>query len=348
MKKNIFSIICVTFLSSCSAYSGTKTQDQAFTLAYHSEDTVFRDVNDDGEVKLLNTATDFLIGLAFDWAADRVTEMRTSEYSKEGIFVPGLSTFGQRTRGSSVPGCLVIVRTIKDPGGEFSNIASVANFRKNSENTPASRLLDKISRSSDLSENQLARTITEQLDRQGKVGPNDRIAFLALCPISRLSGVPSGSDTLYGISFGGMYYPLLGASRFKGEGFFETNKIARRFVDSKEAVQVELYGPNGSGYTSGIVNIPVAWAPPQNRNDEAEWISPQMISEGIGLNTDEILALKKALNTNAGDRLSRRSAFVSARSGIAPHLRANISLTENSDVTGWLLKGLEKLQEEVE
>ena len=166
-----------------------------------------------------------------------------------------------------------------------------------------------------------------------KYGAQHKIAYLAICPLFPIYDRPKNSDALYAVGFEGAYYPL-----FKGQRFaFERQGLVRKYTDSKEVMSLELYGPNGSGFSTGLIPIPVLWSPPSSGR---MWVTADQLIKDLP--EDQQKKMNSILDLSYKNS-SNRGTFVNTSSGIMPLLKGDAYVDESGDGTKLLIKGIEKL-----
>lgn len=316
----------------CSPHSGTGDLTRQVSMGYGSVSK-----SPKVEVEMFGSASSigsYLIGYLFSEIDEAITDERTGDYPKQKTFLL------QGAAGFPGNGYFLIVRTIRDDSDQFSGIAGVSDFISGKEGTPAARLIQEIVRSASAGDDialdgrALSKTLDSCLDPDQK-GDRDKIALLAICPVLRLEGdgFPEHAEPLYAVGLTGMYFPLLWSSRFQ----IESIDAVRRLAKSRESMTFEIYGPNGSGYSTGIVKLPLVWNPPDRRGGEAPWLSGVELRKHLVSKEDED-ALGAALQKKAAERLATRQAFVAPSPRIKDYLHADLNIRETSEATGWLLK----------
>jgi len=326
----------------CSPYSGTRKMGEKTSFGYAAAlPRTTTNKPSGGGLKALGFLGGaeigvFVIGLIFTEADKAVTKARTGDYTAEGRKLSGTGTFPRN-------GYLVLARTISDPDNKFPEIAGANDLINSTPGTAGEQLAREISLKARISRNSLGETLRKSL------GPNlkddDKISMLALCEVVPLQGNSTGTD-LYGVTFGGMYYPLLAGSRFVGESTDTFTRISK----SKEAMLLEIYGPNGSGFTTGIVKVPLAWSPPAHKGERALWLTGDDLLKAYSNthNKDQIKELKQLLDNKADERLARRQAFVEPKGISLNTLRGDYGVSETSEATGWILKAVGKAKDAAE
>jgi len=335
-------VLVVTILSSCSHYSNTKKDEKSFSMSYGESPKVVkmkRNPNADrqgirGFKKMgfdpASFALDIVVGYIFDVVNDEVAERRNGDSDAVGVNLGDTSSFPHN-------GFLLVMRVVKDPKNEFSNIASVKDFMEGKANSIGGALLAASANDIAVKPSSIVAAAKRTLKGK-KYSATDKIGLFVLCPIQKLKGAKG----VYAITLGGMYYPLAGGSRFG----FEQPDIARRVSKAKEALSLEVYGPNGSGYSTGVVDVPLVWSPPSSKDTSAKWISAKELKDAL-IDGDQSKQLDVLLSANLAARLATRSAFIRAKSDVAHLLRGNAFLRESSKVSGWLKKGIDSLEDEV-
>jgi len=343
-------------LSQCSPYAGTEGVTKKVSLGYGNLVGKSEPADHAGEQSIgiptpAGVAT-WLIGFVVTQVDKQVTEMRTGDYAAKGVDL--------QTRSFPENGFLVVVRTIADPEGKYPQIASVGDFISHNIGTPGGDLNSTIantttvtgispdghlsSRKLGLSSPQLSaavkRALANEKDDKKPTADTDRIALLAVCPILKLDKAPANASRVYGVGLSGLYFPLMAAARFGGE----SSDLFDRIAKAKEAMTLEVYGPNGSGYTTGIIKVPLVWSPP-HKGERAEWVTGSSILEEIKRRHDKdgATSLGQLFDEDAISRLKQRTAFVSPRPSIQPLLRADAKVSETSEATGWIVKAVDEV-----
>jgi hypothetical protein len=333
-----------SLLSNCSPYSKSQSLTREFTVAYGatrgriSQPAPSNMKNAVGAGPAALAAT-YLVGYLFDEVSDKIKEERAGDFLKKGIVLNTNSAFPNG-------GYLVVVRTVADPEGRFPGVATVEDFlAEDRPNTPGGRLKKQMVRSAGnkkdgyiLDPSELSGTVKAALKHDVK--PHDKIALLALCPMIPLNQ-ESNDAKIYAIGLTGVYYPIIGGSRFS----VESEDLVRRIAKSKEAMTLEIYGPQGTGYTTGVAKVPLVWNPPPKESD-AQWMDSKALFGNL-IAQEQEQELQELLSVKMNSRLSKRQAFVEPRKDIRSLLRADVSVRESSDATGWLLKQVDKAEKEM-
>lgn len=304
--------------------------------------TSFRSASS-GKSITLGAVAGQLIGILVKQINKKIEEARKGDYSATGVEI-GDETFPDHSY-------ILVVRTIKDPDSRFTNIASVGELLDESgksargarhQATCGGRLLDSITNSQGPhpSAGDLRNALVKALG-DSKENRSDRIALLAICPVIPLGETTNGEARLYGIGLSGAYYPLLAGARFQGESY----DLYERISKAKESMTLEVYGPNGSGYSTGLVKVPLVWSPPKCPNDDAEWVTSERIRDEIkrGRNDkDGDKALASLFEADFHKRLQQRSGFVPPYDDYRDMLCADVKVSETSEATGWIVKLVEQ------
>ncbi len=185
--------------------------------------------------------------------------------------------------------------------------------------------------------------MVRDLAAKNKIPLDEHIALLTVCPVVRMN--PDESPAIYAVLLDGMYFPVLKGRRFAGE----SSDIASRVAKSRESMNLEVYGPHGSGYTSGIVKVPLVWAPPGKEDAAAGWVSSDALKTALNArhNKDGIESLEELTERDVDKRLARRQAFLAPNASYARYVRADANVSETTEATGWILKLTAKLKDEV-
>lgn len=326
-------------LAQCHPYSGTGSQTRLTSMRYGSE---YRQETEElhGFGAATGAAlTSYLVGYLFSQAGKEIRRVRDGKFGEVGADLHATRTFPTN-------GYLLILRTVKDPDNKYPDVASVRDLRSGADGTIGSSLRRKIvsNTQGDGRSRLNADAFDEALESclAGKVNEDsDKVGFLAICPLVPLEDGPSDASKVYGIGLAGMYFPLLNGLRFRGE---ETS-LARRIAKSREVMDVEIYGPNGSGFTTGAAKIPLVWSPPGSGRT-AEWITGDMLYKALP-DTEQRKELEKILSVSAEERLKNRQAFIAPAENIRTLLRADYQVVEGGETTGWIIKGLEKAKSKI-
>ncbi len=330
-------------LSQCSPYAGTNSDTTGTSIGYgRSQRSVVitkeeTDPTIAGAPIITTTAVaTYIVGYIFSEVDEAVTKARTGDYGRKGVSL-------QNTGGFPDGGFLVITRTIKDSGNKFSSVATVSDFKSGKSGTIGGDLLTTIastakdSKGNKPSKSEISKAFSQAL-KGTKAGDSDKIALLALCPLMKLEG--NSGATVYAIGLDGIYYPLLGASRFG----IESPDLARRIAKSKESMTLEIYGPNGSGFTTGVAKIPLVWNPPGGSISDSWLTSKELL--GHLYDDAQQKNLRDLLVKDAEVRLTKRQAFIKPSERIRPLLRADFQVSETSEATGWIKDGIDSLEKE--
>lgn len=330
-------------INACSPYAGTRKMERKTSIGYAAAKSRELTTTSPSGSKIKTFGVlggaeiaVFVVGLIFTEADKAVTKARKGDYKAVGRQLAGTGTFPNN-------GYLVLARTISDPDNKFPEIAGVKDFINYTPGTAGADLVRTISKSANITPESLRATFKNSVspDRDN----NDKISMLTLCEVVPLTG-NSTSTGLYGVTFGGLYYPLLAGSRFAGE----STDIFTRISKSKEAMLLEIYGPNGSGYTTGIIKVPLAWSPPGKRGERAPWLTGDDLLRAYANtnNEDQIKELEELLKQNSTERLDRRQAFVEPKGISISTLRGDYMVSETSEATGWILKAVGKAKDAAE
>jgi hypothetical protein len=344
LRSLLISLASCLLFTQCSHYANTKLKTSAASVGYG---TNYRVVVEKKKIKMGSygagfttaTAAAYIVGYIFTQTDKEITKARTGDYGHANVTLTNTSQFPEG-------GYLVVVRTIQDPKNEFPGIAGTEDFITRRENTAGAQLHAQIVKSSKLDSGGtlsafgLSKALSDALDNAPdgrKIQSTDKIAMLAVCPIIKLNNLPSGAEKLYGVGLTGVYFPILSASRFG----LESTSLSKRITQSREALVIEVRGPNGSGYTTGQIAVPLVWNPPA-KGERADWVSSKQIFEQL-YSKDEREQLNQLVVDDALKRISNGDAFVAPRDGIRPILRANFKVTETSKATNWISKGVGKI-----
>lgn len=328
-------VLAALALSQCSPYSGTskltKTEAIGYGSQFHAEPPKSTGRPSFGAAPVAMAAT-YLIGYIFNEVGDRITKARTGSYGPKGAHLTNTDQFPKG-------GYFVIIRTIRDEENKFPNLASVNDFIKGTKGTAGGNLKYEILQSAEdggsLTGTSLTKTVFSSVG--GKYDNTDKLALLAVCPILKLDE-KSGSMGLYGIGLTGIYFPVLKASRFG----LESSSLSKRITSSKESMTLEIHGPNGTGYTTGVAKVPLVWNPPQ-KGSESEWMDSKLIFSHL-TDKDQKDQIKELISQDAMFRLSKQQAFVAPSPATRRYLFADVGVSETSEATGWLVKEVKALE----
>jgi hypothetical protein len=331
---SLLSILISTSVVACNSFSGTKAIGKSVSIGYGTSTKTY------SQKTAGAGAATFLIGYIFKELDKAITEARTGNFGDKGIRLSGTGSFPKN-------GHLIIVRTVSDPANNFPNIAGVKDFLQKTPGTPGDELRKEIIRSSSIDSQDLERSLAQAIQNADKpsIEDTDKISLLVYCPIIQLETGITNAANIYGVTLSGMYYPLLAGSRFAGE----SSDIFSRISKSKESMVVEIYGPQGSGFTTGVVQVPLAWSPPSSKDERAQWVTSEKLFDTYKArhNTDLKKLLDDVLQKDGNIRLDHRQAFIQPRRNIRPLLRADFSVSETSEATGWIIKLMEKAEEQL-
>ena len=336
------SIFLLALMCQCSPYAGTNKSTSAVSIGYGKMAKLRAKIEKPPEgvesVPMLSTAAvaTYIIGYVFSEADKAVTKARTGDYGKKGVRLKNTGDFPEG-------GFLLITRTIKDPKNNLAGVATVGDFKAGAGGTAGGSLLSAIvSETKDSAGRLPSRSSITGAFADSLKGTNasddDKIALLALCPLMKLEG--NTGARVYAIGLDGIYYPVMGGSRFG----IEAPELSRRVAKSKESMTLEIYGPNGSGFTTGVAKIPMVWNPPTGKEQDP-WLTGDEILAQLYDDTQQ-KEMKDLLTRNAEARLSKRQAFMQPAPSIRPLLCGDFQVSETSEATGWIKKGIEKLQKE--
>lgn len=337
--------VSVGLLVQCHPYSGTGSKTKVVSITYGSHYRTVTKSQDPSKIEgfgagvIATQVATYLVGYIFTEAGKQVKKVRDGKFGDRGAPLYSTPDFPNG-------GYLLILRTVADPDNKYQHVATVNDLLAGKRDTAGGALRHQIlentqgSNQSRLGASELQQAIKKSTSGK-EISETDKVGFLAICPIISLSGKPAGADNVYGIGLAGIYFPLLNGLRFNGE---ETS-LARRVAKSSEVMDLEIYGPNGSGFTTGVAKIPLVWSPP-SRGESPRWITGGEIFGSL-IDDEQKEQLKQILSEDLNGRLKGRQAFVAPSRGIRPLLRADFQVLEGGETTGWILKGLEKAKESV-
>jgi hypothetical protein len=326
-------------ISSCHPYAGTRNMKETVVMGYGKgtiEKRVIKQTDDKFGIKRFSAQIGvIIIGYAFQQASREVEKRRDGDFKVENAPIRADGSFPS-------DGFVIVLRTVHDKNNKYPDVANVADFLENRPGSLAAELVNQICapRSTStfrITEAQLIDAVKKSFGVE-KYDSQHKIAYLAICPLFPIRNQPAGSEPLYAIGFDGAYYPL-----FKGQRFvFERQSLVRKYTDSKEVMSIELYGPNGSGFSTGVIPIPVLWTPP---NTGKMWVTAEQwikdLPEEQQKQMESLLDLSYAKSTNRG-------TFVKARPEIIPLIKGDAFVDESSDGTKLIQDGLDAIKGEAE
>lgn len=342
MKPRLRSTVCLAAclaLAQCTPYAGHKSSmsTEAF-LAYRPAAKITKGGPQTESAMLAGAAVSaatFIIGYLFEQADKAITKAREGEYSASD-YVPALAT-------SPGNGYFVILRTVK-PSAKLAEVTTVADFIDEApeRETPGRRLHAAMVHSGCVAAGNI-RPVVRDLAAKNKIPLDEHIALLVVCPVVLMN--PQESPAIYAVLLDGMYFPVLKGRRFAGE----SSDLFSRVAKSQESMTLEVYGPHGSGYTSGIVKVPLVWTPPGKGGERGGWVSSDRLKEVLNArhNKDGIETLDQLTERDVDKRLARRQAFLPPDASYARYVRADAKVSETTEATGWILKLTAKLKDEV-
>lgn len=324
-------------LSSCHPYAGTGKMKETVVMGY-GKGTIEKRVTKPSDKKIgiqaySTQVITMIIGYAFKQASKEVEKRRDGDFQVENAPIGADSAFPD-------DGFIVVLRTVQDDDNRYPDVAGVADFLDNRPGSLGAQLLDQIcspraTSTFRVTETQLIQAVKKSL-RGKNIEARQKIAFLAICPIFPIRDQPTNSEPLYAIGFDGAYYPLFTGQRF----VFERQSLVRKYTDSKEVMSIELYGPNGSGFSTGVIPIPVLWTPPDTGK---MWVTAeQWITD---LPEDQKKEMERLLDLDY-DNSTNRGTFVKARRLIIPLIKGDAFVDESSNGTKLIQDGLEALKKE--
>ena len=328
--------------SNCSSYSKSQALTREVSVGYGQGVSPKRPENMQhlmgAGLDLGSTAASYVIGYIFDEVTDRIREERAGDITKKGIVLNDTSTF---PRG----GYFVVIRTVSDPdGSRFPGVATVEDFIKNRTGTLGGDLNKAVVKSASgkdgaaLTSGRLSKTVDAALKRE--VAAGDKIALLVVCPILPLNEGGAGAS-IHAIGLTGIYYPIIGGARFS----VESQDLARRIAKSKESMTLEVYGPQGTGYSTGVAKVPLVWNPP-TKGGNAQWMDSAALYGSL-IDKGQRRELGDLLTKKMNSRLAKRQAFVAPDDDIRPLLRADLKVLEATEATGWLLEQVDKVEQDI-
>lgn len=322
-------------LVQCTPYAGHKSSRPA-ALTYSPAQ---RGTSSGVQIKSVTlagvgvSAATYIIGYLFEQADKAITKAREGDYSASE-YVPALAT-------SPGDGYFVILRTVK-PSVNLGKVATVADFTANAPGTPGGILYGQMLDSKSVARGNI-RSVVRNLAVKNKIPLDEHIALLAVCPVVRMNA--EEAPAIYAVLLDGMYFPVLKGRRFAGE----SSDLVSRVAKSKESMTLEVYGPHGSGYTSGTVKVPLVWSPPGKEDAAAHWVSSNALKAALNARHDKdgIESLDHLAERDVDKRLARRQAFLAPSPSYARYVRADAKVSETTEATGWILKLTSKLKDEV-
>lgn len=272
-----------------------------------------------------------VIGYLIKEADKAVTKARTGDYGATGQNVSRLDFSGR--------GYLLALHTVKT-SPKLSKVATLKDFLSNQPGTAGHDLRTQMAAQSVAGADVAA--AVRRLVTQAQIDAGDHIALLVVCPVKRLpaADLPANAPAVYAVSLDGLYFPVLSAKRFKGE----SHNLVQRLAKENESMTLEVYGPTGTGYTTGVVNVPLAWFPPE-KSGNAQWLGRDRVAQEMDAHHNEAAKkqLEQLLSNDTAAALAARRAVVAPSSSTKALLRADVHISETSDATGWLVKGIDKL-----
>lgn len=341
MKKHLHPLVCFSAsfaLAQCTPFAGHKSSvpaaityspvAKATSTGPQTKSAILAGVG-------VSVAT-YIIGYLFEQADKAITKAREGEYAASD-YVPALAN-------SPGNGYFVILRTVK-PSTKLGKVATVADFINEAPDapvTPGSILHQQMLASGSVAAGNI-RAEVKKLAIKSKIPFDEHIALLVVCPVARMN--PDESPAIYGVLLDGMYFPVLKGRRFAGE----SSDIVSRVAKSKESMTLEVFGPNGSGYNTGTIKVPLVWSPPGKGEEPAAWVSSAKLKEALDKRNakDGIEALDKLTDRDVDKRLARRQAFLPPDASYARYVRADAKVSETTEATKWILKLTAKLKDEV-
>lgn len=265
-----------------------------------------------------------VIGYIIKEVDKAVTKARTGDYGAKAQDVSGLDFSGG--------GYLLVLHTVKT-SPKLGKVATLKDFLSNQPGTAGNTLRTQMAAESVAGAD--VDKAVQRLVTQKQIDEGDHIALLVVCPVKQLP-----DRKLYAVSLDGLYFPVISARRFKGE----SSHVVQRLAKENESMTLEIYGSKGYNYTTGTINVPLAWFPPQGTG-HAQWLGRNKVNDE--LKTDGNQAAQKQLEQLLSNDTA--AALAAHRDVAAPTpadqavLRADAHVSETSQATGWIVKGIDKL-----
>lgn len=334
-------IILSAFLSNCSHYAGAK---KSVTAVGHGvvhppvpEKRQHKMSGQKGLVAPLSLISGADIGVAviaylIKEADKAVTKARTGDYGATGQDISMMDFNGK--------GYLLVLHTVKSNPDKLSRVATVGDFIGGKFGTAGGDLRMQMQQQSvagaDVGE------AVYRLQKKNNIPNSDHIALLVVCPVKRLprGELPSGAPEVYAVTLDGLYFPVVSAQRFKGE----SRNLMQRLAKENESMTLEAYGPGGNRYTTGVVDVPLAWFPP-DQTGNAQWLSVKTVQAEMIKHHNKAAQeqLAKLLSDDTSAALAARRAVVAPTSDQQSLLRADVHISETNQATGWIVKGIDKI-----